>query len=449
MGTGSTLERGRASFRQRAWGDATASLDAADREAPLEPDDLERLAVAAYLCGRDEDSEAAWTRAHHAFADRADWGRAARCAFWLGITLLNRSEPAKGTGWLARAQRVLDDNDHDCVERGYLRIPAGLQLHAKGSYPEAREAFERAVAVGEAFDDRDLVPLARQCVGRTLISAGQADEGLPLLDEAMVAVSADEVSPIPAGIIYCSVIEACQQIGDVRRAREWTSALSDWCDAQPDLVPYRGRCLIHRSEIMHLGGHWPDALDEARRACERLAEPPQPQLGAAFYQRAELHRHRGEFAEADAAYREANQRGRRPEPGLALMRLAQRRVDAAATSIRRALDETSSPVHRSLLLPAAVEILLACDDLDRARACADELDELTAAMGVPLLTGRARAARGAVLLASGEPDDALAALRDAAHACPTMPPGWPCSSGSCAARSATTTPPRSSSRPRA
>ncbi|MGH2450050.1 MAG: DNA-binding response regulator, partial [Candidatus Limnocylindria bacterium] len=324
------LARVRECYARRAWGDAYRPLSSADREAALALEDLEAAAVAAYLAGKDVESEQLWTRAHHESLRVADWGRAARCAFWLGITLMNRSERAKGGGWLARAQRVLDDSQHDCVERGYLLVPVGLRLYHQGDYPASRAAFTRAEAIGAASADTDLVTIARQCEGRVLLRMGNTAGGLALLDEAMVAVTAGEVSPIPAGIVYCSVIEACQEILDVRRAREWTAALSEWCAAQPDLVPYRGRCLVHRSEIMLQQGAWPEALAEAQRACERLSVPPQPQLASAFYQRAELLRLRGEFARAEDAYREASQRGRTPQPGLALLRLYQARIDAAA-----------------------------------------------------------------------------------------------------------------------
>jgi DNA-binding CsgD family transcriptional regulator len=430
MTTVDALDRGREAFRRRAWGDAYSQLSAADHAEPLPLDDLENLAVASYLAGKDANSEAFWARAHQESLGVADWGQAARCAFWLGITLMNRSEQAKGGGWLARAQRVLDDSQHDCVERGWLLVPLGLRLYAQGDNEGSREAFGRAGTIGAAFGDADLVPTARQAQGRTLIRMGRAAEGVALLDEAMVAVTAGEVSPIPAGIIYCSVIEACQEILDVRRAQEWTAALSQWCAWQPDLVPYRGRCMVHRSEIMQLHGAWPDALDEARRACERLAAPPQPQLAVAFYQRAELHRLRGEFAKAEDAYHQANQRGRMPEPGLALLRLAQGRVDAAAAAIRRAVDEAtgasggSTPegrprpsgkdrVARSKVLPACVEIMLAAGDLATARAAAWELWELSAEADLPLLRGIAASAQGAVLLVEGDTRAALDALRTA------------------------------------
>ena len=407
------IEGGREAFQRRAWGESHAQLAAGDEKNPLGAPDLELLAVAAYLTGRDAASEQAWTRAHHDSLRRADWGRAARCAFWLGITLMNRMDRSKGSGWLARAQRVLDDSQHECVERGWLVVALGLRLAQQGDFENSVANWAEAAKIGVSYHDVDLVTTARQGQGRTLIYLGRTAEGMGLLDEAMVAVAAGEISPIPAGIVYCSVIEACHEVMDVRRAQEWTKALTSWCEAQPDLVPYRGRCLVHRSEIMQLNGAWPEAFDEARRACERLSEPPQPQLGAAFYQRGELHRLRGKFAEAEEAYREASQSGRIPEPGMALLRLAQSRGDLAAAQIRRAVDEAHDLVNKSKVLPAYVEIMLATKDTGAARAAADEMSALAERMGTPYVSAVADHAQGAVLLAEGDPRAALQVLRRA------------------------------------
>jgi len=407
------VERGREAFGRQAWAGAYGQLSAADQVAPLDPEDLETLAIASYLAGKDAASEAAWARAHQESLRVADWRRAARCAFWLGITLLNRSERVKGGGWLARAQRVLDDSRHDCVERGYVLIPLGLRLYSEADYESSSAVFEQISALGVAYGDTDLVTIARQAQGRVMLRQGNTAEGVALLDEAMVAVAAGEVSPIPAGIVYCSVIEACHEIRDVRRAKVWTAALSAWCASQPDLVPYRGRCLVHRSEIMQLTGAWVDALHEVERACERLAEPPQPQLGSAFYQRGELHRLRGEFAKAEDAYREASFRGRLAEPGLALLRLAQGRVDTAVAAIRRVCDEAKDPVSRSQVLPAYVEIMLAAGEMDAAHAAAQELSSIAADSGFPVLRALADLAEGAVLLAGPDPRSALEPLRRA------------------------------------
>ena len=406
-------ERGRAAFARRAWGDAYAELAAADREAPLGLEDLERLAVAAYLVGRDDDSATAWGRAHQACLHAGDVTRAARCAFWLAFGLLNRGEVARGGGWLARAQRLLDEGDRDCVEQGYLLVPTAIQRFAAGDPATAYATFDQAAAIGDRFRNPDLATLARSGQGRALIRLGRIAEGMALLDEVMVAVTADEASPSVAGVIYCSVIDACQEVFDLRRAREWTTALSHWCASQPGLVPYRGECLVYRAEIMQLHGAWSDAVEEARRACEWLARPPGPATGLAFYQRAELHRLRGEFAKAEQAYRQASRFGRTPQPGLALLRLAQRQLDAAAAAIRRAVEEARDRLIRAKVLAAHAEIMLAVGDVPAAHAAADELTTVAAALDAPLLRAVAAQAAGAVLLAEGDARAAVEALRRA------------------------------------
>ncbi len=351
---------------------------------------------------------------HHEHRNRGDAELAARCAFWLAFGLFDRGEVARGAGWIARARRLLDAAQHDCVEQGYLHFPAALQAIAEGDNETAYTIFSQAADIGERFGDPDLVTLARHGQGRALIRLGKTAAGIALLDEIMVAVAGGEVSPIVVGDVYCGVISACQEVFDLRRAREWTAALSHWCASQPDLVPYRGQCLVRRAEIMQLQGSWSEATNEARRACERLSDPPgQPGLGAAFYQVAELHRLRGEFAEAEEAYRQASRWGRKSQPGLAQLRLAQGQVAAAAAAVRQALDEAQERRTRPRVLAAYIDIMLAADDVAAARAASEELSDIAAALDVPFMDAVSAHAAGAVLLAEGDARAAAAALRRA------------------------------------
>jgi DNA-binding CsgD family transcriptional regulator len=327
---------------------------------------------------------------------------------------LNGGDLARGGGWVDRAQRLLDDRKLDCVEQGYLRYAAGLRSVFTGDVEAAHTGFRQAVGIGERFRDPELTTLARIGEGRCRIYMGEIDKGVALLDEAMVAVGANEVSAIAMGDAYCTVIAGCQELFDVRRAREWTAALSRWCDEQPELVLYRDQCLVHRAEIMLLGGSWAEAVEELQRAIDRLAGPPAPPiLGAVSYLRGELHRLRGEFAEAEHEYRTASELGRDPQPGLSLLRQAQRRADDADAAIRRTLHEAEDPLTRARILGPYIEIVAAAGDVGAARAATDELAVLSSELDQPFLRALTAHMTGVVLLAEADPGGALVSLRAA------------------------------------
>jgi DNA-binding CsgD family transcriptional regulator/tetratricopeptide (TPR) repeat protein len=405
------LEEGRAAFARQEWGTAFERLSTADRASPLALADLELLGNAAYLTGRTEECDALSVRVHHECLRLDDPCGAARCAFWLGLSLLLRGEVAQARGWLARAHGLVDDLD--CPERGYLLVMDGFQQVAAGDPEAAYTSYARAAEIGEQFSDHDLLAFGRLGRGEARIALGDAASGLVLLDEAMVAVTAGEVSPMVAGIMYCAALEACFGVSDLARATEWTAALDAWCEAQTDLVPYRGQCLVHRAEIMQLHGSWPDALDAAEQAGDWLTRPPHPALGLAYYLQGELHRLQGRFVQADAAYRQANRAGVDPTPGVALLRLATGEVSEAVAAIRRVVDEQQNRVLHAKALLAFVEIMLASGDLPAARRGAERLAAVAANLDVPFLHAAVAHSRGAIQLADGATGPALAQLRQA------------------------------------
>lgn len=417
MRTIDVLAQARASFARRSWGDAFqqfAKVDAAT--PPLDLNDLERLALAAYLTGRDAEATLAWMRAQQEAVRRDDPQRAARNAMSVGADLMFRGETAPALGWFARAGRLLEGCG-ECPEQVWLLVWNAFAQMWGGDPEGAQPAFAEGVTAGQQFNDIDLLTMSLLGRGMCLAMQDEGPAGIALLDEAMVGVTSGEVSPMYAGIAYCTVIAGCVDMFDLRRAREWTAALTRWCDSQPDLVPFRGNCLVHRCELMQLEGAWPDAMEAARQACDLLSGQVRwDTLGSAFYQLGELQRLRGDFAAADEGYRKASEAGRQPEPGLALLRLAQGRVDVAVAVLRRALDETLEPSARSRVLPAYVETMIASGDVASARAGADELGQITTLLDAPYVHAVAASAAGAVLLAEGDARSALRTLRVAASA---------------------------------
>ena len=396
------------------WAGTAAALDAADRDAGLGPDDLETLATACYLLGRTGDALDALRRAWRGHLDAGAPLRAARCGFWLVFHLGNLGELAQAAGWAARVERVLAAEPADTPERGYLVSRAAWERFQGGDAEGAAAGAAEAATIARAAGDDDLLGLALSLQGYALIRRQRVGPALAVLDEAMVAVVGGELSPVAAGVVYCMMIAACREVFEVGRARQWTAALSTWCERQPGLVTFSGTCLVHRAQILQLGGDWPEAVSAAELACDRLATLDRgPGAGLAFYQLGEVHRVRGETLAAEAAYREASRLGHEPQPGLALLRLAQGRGAGARTALARVLAETADPFRRAALLPAQVEVLLAAGELGEAGAAAGELAGAAAGVGTPAILAAADQARGAVLLAGGDAAGALVPLRAA------------------------------------
>jgi DNA-binding CsgD family transcriptional regulator len=404
------LDRGRVAYSANRWAAAFDDLRAADDVAPLSLDDLERLAVAAHLIGRNDLAVQTGMRAFSVAADAGDLERAARSGFWTGLGFAFHGEAAQAGAWFARANEVLERLAQDVVEAGYLLIPVGLEAQSRKDDAAALATFEQISSIADRFHDADLATIGRLGRGETLIALGERDRGIRLLDEAMAAVTAGEVSPPVAGIIYCATVEACRATFDLRRAREWTAALTAWCAAQPDLV-FRGQCLTYRAELMRFNGDWTTAADEAGRAKMVLLGPPvNPAVGEAMYEEAELYRLQGRLRDAEAGYIEASGFGRQPEPGLALLRLAQGRGPAAQRVIARALEESPTDPR---LLEAAVTIALGRGDVAGARSHADALLASIGQGSPTLLEAMVESAEGDVLLAEGHEREALRTLRRA------------------------------------
>lgn len=405
----------RSALDRREWGHAYRLLSERAGAGPLSVDELDWLATAAYLTGRDEEAFGRWAEAHRAALGAGDAERAVRLGFRISSGMGFKGDIGRASGWVARIQRVLEGVAIDCVEQGYLELGRCFgAMFETGNIPGAREFAARAAKIADRFADVELRTVARLFEGRCVISMGDIAEGLAMLDEAMVAVEMEEVSPIMVGDAYCIVIDACHELFDVRRCEVWSAAFVAWCDAQPDLVLYRGHCLLHQAELLQLHGRWADGVAFARDACRRLSEPLNLfAVGGAHYVQAELHRLRGEFAEAEEAYERAHQAGCDPHPGLALLRLAQGQGDVAAAAVRRALAQSESPMGRARILSPSIEILLAAGDVSAADAAQQELAALAGELSSRLLDAQSYQMGGAVLLALGDGAGALAVLRRA------------------------------------
>jgi DNA-binding NarL/FixJ family response regulator len=413
MGVVEQLIQAREAYERREW---LAAYDALADAAPddLMPDDFVRLATAAYLLGRRNDCVQALQRAYQLNTESGQVLAAVRCAFWLALVLVTSGETAIGGGWVARAQRLLSTVDGDVVERGYVLIHLMYRHVFAGEFDSAYPLAEQITDYGHRYHDPDLIAMGLSSQGRLLLYRGRVPDGLTLLDESMVGLAAGEVSTILAGDIYCSMIEACQEIGDFDRAARWTTALTTWCAEQPGLVTFTGQCAVHRGQIMRAQGAFDEALTEFDLSVQRYLTAHTPAAaGLAMAERGDVLRIRGDLTGAQAAYEQAITFGHEPQPGLALLWLAQGRTAAAVAAVQRLLSENGDPVHRAQLLPTAVEVLLAAGRHDEAAALAAEITSIAGSFGCPSVQARADYAAALVAVEAGDPAAAMPLLRRA------------------------------------
>lgn len=406
-----SIQLGREALKRHTWQEAFELLRAADASGGLSPPDLEALAQAAWWTAHPQECIDAWGRAYTAYQQEGNLRRAAYVATELTREYSRRAASSVAAGWRGRAERLLE-NEPESVEHGYL---ARIQMFAKSGQGQLQDALElarRVEAIGGRFGDRNLQALGIHDQGRMMVAMGQVTEGMALFDEATAAAVSGELSPMTTGIIYCNMINTCENLADYRRAGEWTEAAKRWCERQ-SISGFPGVCRVHRAEIIRLRGAWAEAEQEARRACEELRNFGLLDYTAqAFYEIGEIRLRMGDLAAAEEAFRQAHELGWQPEPGMSLLRLNEGKVESAATSIKRALaDETRDRLGRARLLPAQVEISIAARDLATAQSAAFELEVIARTYGTPALEASALSARGVVQLVEGDTEGAVRSLR--------------------------------------
>jgi class 3 adenylate cyclase len=396
-----TLVDARKALARHAWAEASALLRQADAANGLDAEGLEMLADASWWLAQPDDSLAARERAYAAFVKAGDKRRAARVALRLGQDNGNKLAYAAAGAWLERATKLLE-GDEDSAEFGYLLFVQVSVGHAALGADAAVALSRRANELGKRFADRDLEAFGALGEGLTLIAYGDVAAGLARLDTATVAAVAGELTPFTTGWVYCGTIGACRDLGDYRRASEWTEATTRWCERQ-SVTGFPGICRVHRAEVIELHGSWAQAEQEARKACDELQRYQiSGTAGLGFYAIGHIRLRMGDLPAAEDAFRRAHELGVVPEPGLALVRLAEGDAAAAASSLRRALANELERSGRARMLPAEVEVALAIGDRDRARSASTELDGLAVAFGTAAMDAAASTARAAVQLADGD-----------------------------------------------
>jgi class 3 adenylate cyclase len=411
-----SIDAARSAASRLSWRAAYDGYSGVDRST-LTPEDLELFGDAAWWTGKLDEAIKQRERAFAAFSAAGDKLSAARIALTLSWDHEGRAAYAVSQGWFATAQRLLEGLP-ESVEHGRVVLTQALTaMMAEGDLPKAIDLFEQTFELGRRIGDRDIQMLALSGKARGLIMSGDVEQGLALHDEASAAAVCGELRPFSTGLVYCLTISSCQDVGDFRRAAEWTEAANRWCD-QADVSGFPGTCRLHRAEIMRLRGDWPAAEEQAVAACEELRDFDRHITAGGYYEVGEIRRRRGDFPGAEEAYRTANEWGRNPQPGLGLLRLAEGKVDSALAGITQALEEVEAPLLRLRGLPALVEVAIANGDLRTARAAADELESIVDSYKIgerraPAFDATVHVARGRILLAEKDWDGAARCLRKA------------------------------------
>ena len=373
---------------------------------------LEAVANEAWMVGNLDEGIRARELAYTQFDADGDACGSARSAVALYDYYCFKGRHSVANGWLQRAKRSLDGQP-DVPEQAVLLEREAEVANGSGALELALEKAGKALEIGRRLRNADIEAEALQCRARILISLGKAAEGFGLFDEAMLLASEGRLGTFVLGKVYCSLISACDQLGELQRAAEWTEIGSQWAHDQSSPF-FPGLCRVHRAELLRLRGDWVGAEAEARRACAELTNLHVMNAGAAFYEIGEIRRRMGDLDGAEDEFRRADELGFEPQPGLALLRVAQGKVDAASRSITTVLAETTwDRLVRAKLLPARVEIAVAANALDEARTAADELAVIADEYPTPWLVAVTTQARGRVELAAGEGDAACGSLRRA------------------------------------
>lgn len=409
------LIRAREAYARRAWREAHAAYAEERAAGTLTFTDFENHGTTAHLIGDNELSREILAEGYREGIRRGEPTWAARMAFWIGHGLIFDGGMSQAAGWFARARQLLAGRDADCAEAGFVRIPDGVGLMESGDPEAAVQVFREILALASTLGDPQLRAMATFGLGRATIRCGDIEGGMAVLDDVIVAVALGEMPPMVIGDAYCGVLEACHEVLDLRRAREWTGALTAWCEQQPDLVPYRGPCRVYRAEVLQFDGAWVEAFTEAQQACDWLRDPRAPEgPGEAFYRLGEIHRLRAEMAAAEECYRQASRAGRRPEPGNALLLLAQGKKEQAVSCIRRAIrEETGAAAPRAMLFDAALRIADAMGESQEARRLADEIQSVAGTRETAALRAIADRALGLAHMLEGEAEAAIGPLRRA------------------------------------